>query len=48
MESDDWKQQYESLNVLRSLNKYHREVLMEGGDDQGSMLAKVVSPFIAA
>jgi hypothetical protein len=48
MESDDWKQQYESLNVLRSLNKYHREVLMEGGDDRGSMLAKVVSPFIAA
>ena len=48
MESEDWKQQYESLNVLRALNKYHREVLLDGGDSDDSMLAKVVAPFIAA
>ena len=30
MESDDWKQQYESLNVLRALNKFHRDVLLDG------------------
>ena len=48
MEGDDWKQQYESLNVLRALNKYQREVLLDGGDSEDSMLAKIVAPFIAA
>ena len=48
MEGEDWKQQYESLNVLRALNKYHRQVLLDGGDSEDSMLAKIVAPFIAA
>ena len=48
MEGEDWKQQYESLNVLRALNKYHREVLFEGGESQESIMNKVVAPFIAA
>jgi|LauGreDrversion4_2_1035121.scaffolds.fasta_scaffold411697_2 hypothetical protein len=47
MEGEDWKQQYESLNVLRALNKYHREILLEGGDSEESLMAKVVAPFIA-
>jgi len=48
MEGEDWKQQYESLNVLRALNKYHREVLLDGGDSEESLMAKVIAPFIAS
>jgi len=48
MEGEDWKQQYESLNVLRALNKYHREVLFEGGESEESLMSRVIAPFIAS
>ena len=48
MEGEDWKQQYESLNVLRALNKYHRDVIFDGGELEESLMSRVIAPFIAA
>lgn len=27
--SEDWKAQYEAVNILRSLSKFHRDVLVD-------------------
>ena len=42
--SDDWKQQYDCLNMMRALNKHHRDYLLRG--DEESILSSIVAQFV--
>lgn len=41
--SEDWKQQYDCLNLIRALNKHHRDYLLGGAEE--SLLSLVVAKF---
>lgn len=47
LDIDDWKQQYDALNVLRSINKYQRETFLGSCEEEDSLLSKVIAPFLA-
>ena len=42
---DDWKQQYDCLNLFRSINKHRREYILLETDGQ-SVLSNIMAPFV--
>jgi hypothetical protein len=45
---EDWKAHYECLNLIRGLNKYHREYILGGPEEeQSSSILSALSLFIS-
>lgn len=46
--SEEWKQHYDCLNLIRAVNKYHRESLFSPAEgDNETFMSKIIAPFCA-
>jgi hypothetical protein len=45
--SEEWKQHYDCLNLIRMMNKYHRQSLFTPIADNETLISKIIAPFCA-